>query len=420
VKKMISTRSAVAALMGIVAACGGDERAGNTRGPEGNREPSGDAPLVAVTAVQLASFADEATARALADSLNAAGWTTSVRQGVARGQQVWRVQVAPTTSDDLAQRIAFALRADGQRPLVVRDSARLPGDVRLFAVNRGTHGMSAESRWARSPDRNALLIVEDPVGVEAEALPDGFAFADERGPVLIQGNGIWHVAPSPDWKRLAFGRAYVLNAHEGEAVAESTWKRVAREVKLPLDSVRRNGFMTSGMVPAYGFAQPVIVNVAEMPAGASSVSGQERTLPIAGGWRVGWTADGSILAIGGKPEMVQDDSPPTTWLGVDPASGSVRGPLQVGQVSPVEWTEGPTIDISVTIDLGVKRSLAIEGGTLESRNGWVYLNGQIVGPGLVVAATRTGKFIAALAPRPDAKEYEAKVEPVVYQATGRR
>jgi hypothetical protein len=177
--------------------------------------------------------------------------------------------------------------------------------------------------------------------------------------------------------------------------------------------------MTSGMVPAYGFAQPVIVNVAEMPSGASSGGGAGRTLPIAGGWRVGWTADGAMLVVGGKPEMVQDASPSKSWLAVDPATGAVRGPVSPDQIAIVEWTEGPTIDISVEIDLGIKRSIAIEGGTLESRNGWVYLNGRIVGPGLVVAATRTGRFIAALAPRPDAKEYEAKVEPVVYQTTGR-
>jgi hypothetical protein len=260
--------------------------------------------------------------------------------------------------------------------------------------------------------------MEDPVAVEAEAIPNGFIFASDAGSVLFQQDSVWDVAPSPDWKRLAYGKAFILDAFRGEAVPEATWKRVAGLVRLPIDSVRRNSFMTSGMVPAYGFAQPVIADVSGQPADASISRGGE-AIPIAGGWRVRWTKDGKLLAIGAKPERVQDDSPSPSWLAVE-ATGSIRGPVDPSELDEIEWVDGPVIDISVPIDLAETRSLAIERGTLESRAGWIRLDGRIIGPGLAVAATRSGRFIAALAPRPDAKEYEAPVEPVVYRIGGSR
>ena len=377
------------------------------------------APLVGVTAVQLASFSERGSAERLIDSLDAAGWTTSLRQGRVDGETVWRVQIAPTANPDLAARIAYALSVAGRRPIVVNDSARLVADVEVIPVNRGTHGMSARTRWVVARDRRSLLIVEDPVGVEAEAIPNGFVFASDRGSVIVRRDSVWDVAPSPDWRRVAYGKAYVLPAAEGEAVAEATWQRVATAVKLSLDSVRQNAFMTSGMVPAYGFAQPVVLDVSARPVGASMTQGGT-TLPIAGGWRVRWAEDGDVLAIGSKPERVQDDSPSLSWLGVNPETGAIEGPVEERMLDPLLWVEGPTIDISIPLDLRETRSLSIDDGTLESRGGWVQLNGRIIGPGLVVAATRSGEFIAALAPRADARQYEATVEPVVYRTRGRR
>ena len=406
-------RLALAATIAVVAvACDGEAR-NEPRAP-GAVALSRTAPLVAVTAVQLASFSERQSAERLVDSLDGVGWTTSLRTGIVNGDTVWRVRIAPTGSNDLAARIAYALSEAGRRPIVVTDSARLAADVEVFPVNRGTHGMAARTRWLVARDRRSLLFVEDPVGVEAEAIPNGFIFASDRGPVIAQRDSVWDVVPSPDWRRLAYGKAYVLPAHQGGEVLESTWRRVAETVNLPLDSVRRNAFMTSGMVPAWGFAQPVILDVSARAANASMRQGGT-TLPIAGGWRVRWADDGDILAIGSKPERVQDDSPSLAWLGVTPETGAVEGPLEEDALDPISWVEGPTIDISVPLDLRETRSLAIDNGTLESRGGWVRLNGRIIGPGLVVAATRTGQFIAAFAPRADARQYESAVEPVIYR-----
>ena len=375
--------------------------------------------MVAVTAIQLGSYAEARSARALIDSLGEEGWATSLREATVNGGTVWRVQIAPTLSADLAGRIAHALRKAGRAPLLVRDSARLIGHVSVFPVNRGTHGMSARTRWALSKDRRSMIIVEDPVAVEAEAIPNGFIFVSDAGPAMVRQDSVWDVSPSPDWTKVAFGKAYILNAFEGEAVPEATWKRTAAAVKLPLDSVRRSAFMTSGMVPAYGFAQPVVMDVSGGTGGAS-MSESGNVIPIAGGWRVRWTNDGGLLAIGAKPERVQDDAPSPSWLAVDPVSGAVRGAAEAADLNEIEWVDGPVIDISVPIDLAETRSLAIERGTLESRAGWIRMNGRIIGPGLAVAATRSGRFIAALAPRPDAKAYEATVEPVVYRVGGSR
>ncbi|HET7458056.1 MAG TPA: hypothetical protein VFJ74_10400, partial [Gemmatimonadaceae bacterium] len=55
-----------------------------------------------------------------------------------------------------------------------------PAGVTALAVNRGTHGMAARVRWKLSPDRCAVLVVEDPAGVENDPIPNGFLFAAER------------------------------------------------------------------------------------------------------------------------------------------------------------------------------------------------------------------------------------------------
>ncbi len=410
----VSARSlALAALLvGLLGAC--DSRPGGAGTPPGEAAISPTAPMVGVTAVQMASFADRGSAQGLIDSLNGAGWTTSLRQGEVNRATVWRVQIAPTASPGLAARIAYALSQAGRRPIVVKDSARLIADVDVFPVNRGTHGMSARTRWALSRDRRSLLLVEDPVGVEAEAIPNGFIFVSDRGSVMVQRDSVWDVVPSPDWRRVAFSKAYVLPATNGEEVSQATWQRVAAAVKLPLDSVRRNAFMTSGMVPAHGFAQPIVLDVSARAANAS-ISQSGRTLPIAGGWRLRWADNGGILAVGAKPESVQDDSPSVSWLGVDPETGVAGEPIEEDALDPITWIEGPVIDISVNLDLRETRSLAIDNGTLESRGGWIRLDGRIIGPGLVVTATRSGEFIAARAPRADARQYEAAGEPVIYR-----
>jgi hypothetical protein len=79
----------------------------------------------------------------------------------------------------------------------------------------------------------------------------------------------------------------------------------------------------------------------------------------------------------------------------------------------VPWVEGPTVDISVAPDTS-RKAIPIEDGGVESRGGWIRARGRLIGPGTLLAATRSGRFIVALVPNPAAKEYEAKEYLAVY------
>jgi hypothetical protein len=92
-----------------------------------------------------------------------------------------------------------------------------------------------------------------------------------------------------------------------------------------------------------------------------------------------------------------------------------RGEIPPGATfAAVRWEEGPTMDIGTRADTTARTSLAIDGGTVESERGRITRNGRPVGSGVVLAATRTGRYIAALAPNPGASEHDHKEILVVY------
>ena len=282
--------------------------------------------------------------------------------------------------------------------------------------------MAARVRWTLSADRCALLVVEDPASVEADPLPNGFLLASERGPALVQRDSVWDVAPSPDWSRVAYGRAYGLLGRERDSIPESEWEELARRVGLAVNVVRRDAFHTSGMSLAYGVSRPVVVDVA---------SGAERPLERTGGWRIAWSRDGGALLVGGAPSATRDDSPPARWDVVDAGTRAARSASERARSldsdvtrAEVAWTEGPTIDISV-VPPAAGEPIEIDGGRVETREGVIRLTrtgaagagggGKIVGPGVALVATRGGRFIAALVPDPARREYDPPVRLVVYQ-----
>jgi hypothetical protein len=73
--------------------------------------------------------------------------------------------------------------------------------------------------------------------------------------------------------------------------------------------------------------------------------------------------------------------------------------------------DGPTIDVSVTPPATVP-ALSVDGGRVESGGGWVRVVGagpdssRRIGPGVALAATRSGRFIVALAPDSARREYD--------------
>jgi hypothetical protein len=136
--------------------------------------------------------------------------------------------------------------------------------------------MRATVRWVLSPARRSIVVVEDPVSVEADALPDGFLYGSEATGAIVQMDSVWDVAPSPDWTRIAYGRAFVARAGEGDTVPETEWVRL--EARLPEDvamrdsrSLRRvlqaHAFPASGMVAMLGLGLAQVIWLDKLGAG---------------------------------------------------------------------------------------------------------------------------------------------------------
>ena len=313
--------------------------------------------------------------------------------------------------------------------------------VEVIPVNDGTHGMRATVRWMLSPDRSAILVVEDPVSVEAEALPDGFLYASERTGTIVQLDSVWDVAPSPDWTRLAFGRAFILRAGERDTVPPAEWQRL--EGQLPEDVAARDAnvlrrrleahaFPASGMSLMLGLGLTQVIWVDSLAAGrVVAPTGPTHSLH---GWRVRWTARGDTLGVGAAPRAVQDDAPPSRWVLVRPRRWAVYtdtlgGIADSTRFARLAWLEGPTMELGSTMDLAATvRALSISGGTVEARDGSIRVTkrssaGQadvrVVGPGIPLAATANGRFILALVPRVNAKESDMRAQTVVYHLPDR-
>lgn len=366
--------------------------------------PAATGARVEVLAVQLGAFSDTANAIRLRDSLSRAGWQAYIRGSEGRDAPSFRVRVAASRDSTLPRIVAAAFAAARRDAAVVEDEVRDDslGATVAVPVNNGTHGMAATVRWAVAPDRRAMLVVEDPVSVEAEPLPNGFVLADEGTGVLIQRDAVWDVAPSPDWRRVAVGLAFTIMGRERPEVPASEWTALARQTGLSADSVKRAAFASSGMSTAYGLAQPAIYDLSVAP-----VNGERAAvvLPMAGGWRVGWSANGHALLVGTNPARAGDAEGSPAWIAVDLRGRPVTS--ESDAPSPVAWTTGPTLDISIPVDFTSRHTIAAGARTIESANGWITVgqgaSRSIVGPGTALVATATGRFIAALVPNAPAK-----------------
>lgn len=418
-------------LLALGAACGGGERDIAVRDSVALASP---AVTVAdttpsrreVMAVQVAALPDSLSALRLRDSLAAAGWQVHVRRGGGDSLPPWRVRVAPTREPAMAQLMAAGLVQRGWKAVVVSDSVVLtPPAVQALRANDGTAGAIGRARWLASPDRRALLLVEDASAVENEPLPDGFIYVADGGAV-IQRDSVWDVAPSPDWRRLAYGSAYLISVKGRDSVTVRQWAVVAGRTNLDVNVIRRGAFPISSMNYGYAFAQPVVEPTHPDSQGNSRLLDQvRRPVPVSGGWRLRWTADGRTLAVGLSPaEHARDDSPPTGWLAVDADDYLLRGPLPEGSAPATEWQAGPVLDSSVPLPLERRRA-AVAGGWVESEGGWVVMRStrtggarRVLGPGVLLGATRSGQFVAVVAPDPAAPKGEPPNRALVYRVGG--
>lgn len=409
------------ALAGLVlASCDPDE---SHRGGSGPGRSRGDSAGTPSTIVQVAALSDSAAARAMADSFAHDGWLTRVQPAQAADTIRWRVRLVIPGGLELARLVAHSLVLHGADAIVTSDTALVaaPG-VDVHRVNRGTHGMAARVRWALTPDRRAFLVVEDPAGVENDPLPDGFVLAAEPG-LVVQRDSVWDVAPSPDWSRLAYARAYTTAPGERPALTPNDWHKLAGAVGLPESMVKEHAFPTSGMAHAYGAARPFVVDLTSAPPASARDTTRDTPLELVEGWRVRWTRDGSRLALGAPPEVIADDGRPARWRLVDPVEGESRGTAQDADLARIAWNEGPTLDVSTIIDIRQRRAFRAGPRDVESEGGWIRVftrgdgglrTAHMVGPGIALSATATGEFIAALAPDPRARPYEASNLLVVY------
>lgn len=371
----------------LVAACGG----GGDEPPASHAPPSRS-----FHALQVMALSDSMAAADARDSLVRAGWAAFVDR---RPDSLWAVRVNPSPDSLLAEATRFALRRQGRETFLVVDSGSPPAMMVLHMsrVNQATAGMITRPRWARSPDGHTLLLVDDPAGVENEPVPNAvFAGSDGNLPPFRM-DSVWDVAPSPDWFHLAVGGARVMSAHEADTLPTAEWDAAASEFGITADSARRASFPASGMSMMFGLARPGVVDLRR---------GQVRWFDAAGGWQVGWDRQGDTVLAGLPGERVADDARARGWIAF-PATGGAPAPSAApAEPTWYQWTDGPTVDISVPPDTGL-RKVKTDAGTLESRGGWIRLDGRILAPGVALTGTRDGRWVAALVPDPAAKEYEA-------------
>ena len=314
-----------------------------------------------------------------------------------------------------------------------------PRIVRHDVIARGSHGMSARVRWLLSPDRLSLLVVEDPASIEADPLANGVIYASEKRSALVHIEDVWDAAPSPDWRWLAYSQALVLRGEHRDTIAAKRWGPVARrlaalaaggdvarEARLQRDlerDLRARSFPVSGMAYMYGVGSAHALRLDSLAIGAQDL---RDTLPVVhlGAWRVRWLR-GDTLALGQRPSRGQDDAPADRWALVVPASGGLSPTIAVitdtSRFAPLDWAHGPTLDNSSAIDVAAEKRIDAGAARVQSRGGSIYLTRPgdatpvAVGPGLALAATANGRYIAALAPRADRREHESPTVTVVYE-----
>ena len=84
----------------------------------------------------------------------------------------------------------------------------------------------------------------------------------------------------------------------------------------------------------------------------------------------------------------------------------------------VDWTTGPTLDVSIPIGFSSRHTITAGARAIESGDGWIVVSERgtkrVVGPGTALVATAKGRFVAALVPNAPAKAPGQPARLVVY------
>ena len=330
---------------------------------------------------------------------------------------------------------ALALSAcakEVQRKESTSDTTNVAPVVSTIEVSHGSAGMSERVGWMLSADRKSILVVADPTGVEAEPMPNGFVFGDETTGFQLQMDSVWDVAVSPDWKAIAFSRAYQVADGSG-ATDPVYFADLARRTAIDTAALRAGSFASSGMSSARAVAQPGVVRVPADPHSATAGdSASPKMFPVARGWRVRWTSDGALIALGNAPARALDAEPSESWTALDPKTGEFHGSLPATSkiVEPV-LTYGPVLHSGTGPDLTAAPPIKVSRDgkemTIVSERGVITLTAAatdsaaatpyVVGPGIALAATAGGRYVVAIAPRGKIEAGESPVQVVVYRVS---
>ena len=298
-------------------------------------------------------------------------------------------------------------------------------------VNQATYGMSSKVKWIVSGDSSSILAMVDPRGVESDPLPNSFFYGSETKNFQARMDSVWDVAVSPDWNTIAFSRAYIVSAGGEDSIPPAMWVGVARRTGLDTATVRTASFASSGMSMSRGIAQAGTITV---PADARATSAGDdaapKMYPVAVGWRVRWTADGSLIALGNSPAVTSDEAESETWASLDPKTAAFHTSLPSNSsVTAPKWKTGPTLEMAAPVDLegapainisprGRKLTIESARGVISAREAGIVPDSSArtytIGSGKALAATKGGRYILALAPRAKAVAGEIPVEVVVY------
>jgi hypothetical protein len=308
---------------------------------------------------------------------------------------------------------------------------RMTPAVNATPVNQATYGLRAQIRWVMPPDSSAILVVVDPVGVENDPIPNAFFFGSETRNFQARMDSVWDVAPSPDWQSLAFSRAYVVHGEETDTIPPSEWIGLSRRTGVDTATLVQSSFPSSGMSTQRAVAQPGVIRIpADIRAPNASDEAAPRSFPVAVGWQVRWTPDGSTIALGNNPARADDNEQSQSWTELDPKTGAIHGTFPAGAKLVVSrWAKGPVLERSVPIDMSGANPIQVKVGTrtfaIESQRGVITARETTpgsdstaapftIGSGKALTSTRGGRYIVALAPRRNAVASEIPVEAVVY------
>jgi hypothetical protein len=303
--------------------------------------------------------------------------------------------------------------------------------VSATEVNRGTYGMRSQVRWILSPDSSAIVVMVDPVSVENDPLPNAFFFGSETRNFQTRMDNVWDVAPAPDWQSLAFSRAHIVRGEGDDSIPPAEWIALARTTGMDTATVIQGSFQASGMAMMRAIAQPGIIRVpADIRAPGATDAAAPKLFPIARGWQVRWTVDGSTIALGNNPAKVNDNEASASWAALDPTTGAFHGTLPAGARLVVpRWKNGPVLESAAPVDMSGSRPIAVTAGkrtfSIESQRGVITARETTpgvdsgatpfaIGSGQALVATKGGRYIVALAPRRNAVANEIPVEAVVY------